>query len=78
MDTWIGLHHLEANGERSNTVYVLKSRGMSHSERQIVEMHAALEAEEAELERVARQGEGLEDGLTADRALMATRRGAAE
>ena len=31
MDTWIGLHHVEANGERNGTLYVLKSRGMSHS-----------------------------------------------
>lgn len=31
MDSWIGLHHAEANGERNNTLYVLKSRGMSHS-----------------------------------------------
>jgi len=31
MDTWIGLHHLEANGERNNVLYVLKARGMSHS-----------------------------------------------
>lgn len=31
MDTWIGLHHSEANGERNGVLYVLKSRGMSHS-----------------------------------------------
>lgn len=31
MDSWIGLHHLEANGERNGVLYLLKSRGMSHS-----------------------------------------------
>ena len=31
MDSWIGLHHLETNGERNSLLYVLKSRGMSHS-----------------------------------------------
>ena len=31
MDTWIGLHHAEANGERNGVLFVLKSRGMSHS-----------------------------------------------
>jgi circadian clock protein KaiC len=31
MDTWILLRILEANGERSRGLYVLKSRGMSHS-----------------------------------------------
>ena len=31
MDTWIGLHHVEASGERNRALYVLKSRGMSHS-----------------------------------------------
>lgn len=31
MDTWIGLHDLEANGERNRGLFVLKSRGMSHS-----------------------------------------------
>ncbi len=31
MDTWIGLHHIEANGERNRALYLLKSRGMSHS-----------------------------------------------
>lgn len=31
MDTWIGLHDIEANGERNRALYLLKSRGMSHS-----------------------------------------------
>jgi circadian clock protein KaiC len=31
MDTWISLSHLETNGERNRLVYVLKSRGMDHS-----------------------------------------------
>ena len=31
MDTWIKLIDVEANGERSRTLYVVKSRGMSHS-----------------------------------------------
>lgn len=31
MDTWVGLHDLEENGERNRGLYVLKSRGMGHS-----------------------------------------------
>jgi circadian clock protein KaiC len=31
MDVWIGLHDLEANGERNRGLFVLKARGMSHS-----------------------------------------------
>ncbi len=31
IDTWISLGALEANGERNRGLYVLKSRGMSHS-----------------------------------------------
>ena len=31
MDTWIKLLDIEANGERTRTLYVIKSRGMSHS-----------------------------------------------
>lgn len=31
MDTWISLSHVETNGERNRLVYVLKSRGMDHS-----------------------------------------------
>ena len=31
MDTWILLRHLESNGERNRTLFVLKSRGMAHS-----------------------------------------------
>ena len=31
MDTWISLTDLESNGERNRVLYVLKSRGMSHS-----------------------------------------------
>lgn len=31
MDTWISLEDAEANGERNRVLYLLKSRGMSHS-----------------------------------------------
>lgn len=31
MDSWISLRNLEINGERNRGLYVLKSRGMSHS-----------------------------------------------
>jgi len=31
MDTWLLLRNLEFNGERNRTLYVLKSRGMAHS-----------------------------------------------
>lgn len=31
MDTWIGLHDIESDGERNRGLYILKSRGMSHS-----------------------------------------------
>ncbi|MCJ2092071.1 MULTISPECIES: circadian clock protein KaiC [unclassified Methylobacterium] len=31
MDVWIKLQDIEANGERSRTLYVIKARGMSHS-----------------------------------------------
>ena len=31
MDTWILLRNLEADGERNRALYVLKSRGMAHS-----------------------------------------------
>ncbi len=31
MDTWLLLRNVEMNGERNRTLYVLKSRGMSHS-----------------------------------------------
>jgi len=31
MDTWISLRDIEGNGERNRVLYVLKSRGMSHS-----------------------------------------------
>jgi circadian clock protein KaiC len=31
MDTWISLRNLEYNGERNRGLYVLKSRGMNHS-----------------------------------------------
>jgi circadian clock protein KaiC len=31
MDTWISLAHNEANGERNRLLYVLKARGMGHS-----------------------------------------------
>jgi circadian clock protein KaiC len=31
MDTWLSLVHVETNGERNRGLYILKSRGMSHS-----------------------------------------------
>ncbi len=31
MDTWLSLVHIETNGERNRGIYILKSRGMSHS-----------------------------------------------
>jgi len=31
MDTWIGVQNIEINGERNRGLYVLKSRGMAHS-----------------------------------------------
>ena len=31
MDTWISLRDIEADGERNRVMYLLKSRGMSHS-----------------------------------------------
>jgi circadian clock protein KaiC len=31
MDTWIMLRNIEANGERNRGLYILKSRGMAHS-----------------------------------------------
>lgn len=31
MDTWILIHEVETNGERNRALYVLKSRGMAHS-----------------------------------------------
>src|SRR5207245_283620 len=31
VDTWVLLRNIEANGERNRLLYVLKSRGMSHS-----------------------------------------------
>src|SRR6185436_5415464 len=31
MDTWLLLRNIEYNGERNRTIFVLKSRGMGHS-----------------------------------------------
>ena len=31
MDTWILVKSIETNGERNRTIYILKSRGMAHS-----------------------------------------------
>jgi circadian clock protein KaiC len=141
MDTWIGLHEVPGNGERNRGLYLLKSRGMSHSnqvreylltdhgvellepylgasgvltgsarllqeneekaaalreqqevqrrrrefakrrestERQILEMRAALEAEAAELEALAQIDAQRDRVLDQDRAILASRRGAAE
>ena len=38
MDSWIKLMDVESNGERNRTLYVIKSRGMSHSN-QVREYH---------------------------------------
>lgn len=130
MDTWLGLHHLEANGERNGVLYVLKSRGMSNSNqireyqvtsqgidlieayigpagvltgtarqtqeaierdealqrrqdaerrrREFAVKRAALDAEEAELNRLNEQLVNREERIEADRAALASRRGAAE
>ncbi|MFI4966013.1 MAG: circadian clock protein KaiC [Caulobacterales bacterium] len=141
MDAWISLADVESNGERNRVLYVLKARGMKHSnqvreylltghgpeliepyigpqgvltgaarlaqearerdaagerrqatarrrrelarqraiaERQIAETRAALEAEENEVEMLVAQEDDREGSLTADRAAMAAKRGAAE
>ncbi|MFC3694683.1 circadian clock protein KaiC [Chenggangzhangella methanolivorans] len=141
MDTWIGLHDLESNGERNRGLFVLKSRGMSHSnqireyvltsqgvrliepyigsagvltgtarltqeaqeradhtarrqqvekrlrkhqvkrdsaERQMAETRAALDAEAAEIQRLADEAEQREQDREADRAALSIARGAAE
>ncbi|MGH7031657.1 MAG: circadian clock protein KaiC, partial [Stellaceae bacterium] len=141
MDAWIKLIDVEANGERNHLLYVIKARGMSHSnqvreyritdrgvelipayigpegvltgaarlsqeareqaaavsrrqeverrrrdlarrravmERQIIELRAALEAEEDETEALAIEDDASETALTTDRAALALRRGAAE
>jgi circadian clock protein KaiC len=141
MDAWISLADVESNGERNRVLYVLKARGMKHSnqvreylltghgpeliepyigpqgvltgaarlaqearerdaagerrqatarrrrelarqraiaERQIAETRAALEAEENEVEMLVAQEDAREGSLTADRAAMAAKRGAAE
>jgi circadian clock protein KaiC len=138
MDTWASLVDIESNGERNRGLYVLKSRGMSHSnqireylltgegvklveaylgvagvltgsarvakeaqermeaeqhreevvrrrweiasrrtgtERQIAELQAQLEAQEAELARLTAQDERRDTLLEADRAAMGTSRG---
>jgi circadian clock protein KaiC len=138
MDTWIFLLDIERNGERNRGLYVLKSRGMSHSnqireylvtdkgvalveaylgvdgvltgsarlsketqdrvaaqqqreeiarrrreianrraaaERQIAELHAEIEAQEAEAVRLAAQDEQRETVLEADLAAMGASRG---
>ena len=31
MDAWLWLRNMEANGERNRSIYILKSRGMAHS-----------------------------------------------
>jgi circadian clock protein KaiC len=141
MDTWISLTVVEASGERNRVLYVLKARGMSHSnqmreylltsdgihltdpyigadgvltgaarqaqearergealmrleaierrrreldrkraaiERQILEMRAALDAEEGEATMLDVQETARETHRVADRAAMAAKRGAAE
>ena len=139
MDSWISLRDVEANGERNRVLYLLKSRGMSHSkqlrefrlsdggialvdayvgpdgvltgtarlaqearerdatlargqmtelrkreaarrrakvEREIVEMLAAVDAEEAEVATLVDQELAREIGFGTDREQMAGRRGA--
>jgi circadian clock protein KaiC len=141
MDTWISLTDLESSGERNRIMFVLKARGMSHSnqmreylltgsgiklidpyighggvltgaarqaqearernealersqsierryrdldrrrasvERQLTELRASLEAEEAEAAMLGRQEASRDETLTADRFAMAAKRGAAE
>ena len=138
MDTWISLTDLESSGERNRVLYVLKSRGMKHSnqmreylltdhgirliepyvgaegvltgsarlaqearergevltraqaaerrqrelvrkraatERQISDMHAALEAEEGEASTLVTQEDGRNTTLLGDRVAMASKRG---
>jgi circadian clock protein KaiC len=43
MDTWISVSHIETNGERNRLVYLLKSRGMAHSN-QVREFHIGADA----------------------------------
>jgi circadian clock protein KaiC len=43
IDTWLSLVSIEANGEHNRVLYVLKSRGMSHS-KQLRNSGSALEA----------------------------------
>jgi circadian clock protein KaiC len=141
MDAWIKLMDIETNGERNHVLYVMKARGMSHSnqvreyritdtgvelipayigpegvltgaarlsqearelaaatsrreeverrrrdlarrravvERQIIELRAALEAEEDETNALSIEDDARETVLTTDRAAVALRRGAAE
>lgn len=141
MDTWLSLRDIEANGERNRVLYLLKSRGMSHSkqireyelsndgihltvpylgadgvltgaarlaqearerqteleraelisqrkrevarkratlERQILEMRAALDAEEEESSQLAAQQDTRSASITSDRAAMAQKRGAGQ
>ena len=138
MDTWVFLVDIESNGERNRGLYVLKSRGMSHSnqireylltgegvklveaylgptgvltgsarlakeaqerveakqqreevasrrreiasrraaaERKIAELHAEIEAQDAEVARLIAQEEQRETVLDADRAAMGASRG---
>jgi len=141
MDTWISLTNVESSGERNRVMFVLKARGMSHSnqmreylltsegirliepyvgpegvltgaarqaqearernqatarvqaterryreldrrrgaiERQIIELRAGLEAEQSEVAMLVSQEAVHEETIVADRAAMATKRGAAE
>jgi circadian clock protein KaiC len=138
MDTWISLVDIESNGERNRGLYVLKARGMSHSnqireylltgagiklveaylgaagvltgsarlakeaqermeaqqqgeelarrrreiasrraatERQIAELHAEIEAQDAEVARLAAHEERRETVVEKDRAAMGASRG---
>ncbi|MGZ5984044.1 MAG: circadian clock protein KaiC [Caulobacteraceae bacterium] len=141
MDTWISLTDVESSGERNRVLFVLKARGMSHSnqmreylltgdgirlidpyvgpegvltgaarqaqaarerdqalaraqatdrryreldrrraaiERQIAELRAGIDAEQSEEAMLASQEAMREQNIVADRAAMASKRGAAE
>jgi len=48
VDTWILLRYVELNAERNRTIYVLKSRGMPHSNqlREFIITHAGIELQD--------------------------------
>ena len=75
VDSWLQLRNLEADGERNRALYVLKSRGMSHSNKvreflltdvgvNLVEVHVGPEGVlvGSARRRAQRGGEGAHDG----------------